>query len=63
MGTRAIWEVKVACMPGANPFTADKSRWLKKNMVTNAIFSYAPLGVTGILTFFLFYYYLKKVMP
>jgi hypothetical protein len=53
MGIRAIWEVKAACVRDANPITTDKSRWLRKNMVTNAIFPYAPRGVTGILTYIL----------
>jgi hypothetical protein len=31
--------------------TTYKSRWLRKNMVTNAMFPYAPSGITGILTY------------
>jgi hypothetical protein len=49
MGTRAIWEVKVACVCDANPTATDKSQLLKKNVVTITIFPYAPRGVTGVL--------------
>jgi phage gp16-like protein len=48
MGTRATWKVKAACVKMANPITTGKSRWLRKNMVTNAIFPYVPQGVTEI---------------
>jgi hypothetical protein len=54
MGTRAIWEVKTACVRDANSITTDKSRWLRKNMVTNAIFPYVLLGVT-VKLIFIFY--------
>jgi hypothetical protein len=52
MGTSAILEVKAACVRDANLITTDKSKWLMKNMVTNAILLYAPRGVTGIFFFF-----------
>jgi hypothetical protein len=39
MGTRVIWEVKAVCVRDANPITTDKSMWLRKNIVTNAISS------------------------
>jgi hypothetical protein len=50
MTTRAIWDVKAACVHDANHITTDKKLMVKKNMVTNTTFHYAPQGVTGILT-------------
>jgi hypothetical protein len=41
-GTKAIWEIKVACVLDAKRITTDSSRWIRKNMITNAIFPYAP---------------------
>jgi hypothetical protein len=51
MGTKAIWELKAACVCDANTITPDRSRWLRNNMVTNTTFPYAPQGVMGILTY------------
>jgi hypothetical protein len=46
MGTKAILEVKAACVKHAYLISTYKSWWLRKNKAFNTIFPYVPRSIT-----------------